>query len=148
MRLQAKLRETAAGGVVIQGEHVLLLRRPSGEWVMPKGKLELGEAEVTAALREVEEESGINATVVRPLGTTHYRYLTPAGNLVHKSVHWFLMKYEGGDLNLEPSFSEGRFVPVEEAVHMLTFDNDREVLKKARAKIAAGQWAVLREYNA
>ncbi len=131
-----KFRETAAGGVVLRDGEVLVLRRHSGEWVMPKGKLRLSETREEAALREVHEESGLSVAIAEPLGTTHYQYPTRSASLVHKTVYWFLMQYTSGDLKLEPSFREGRFLPPEEALRLLTFVNDRDILRTALAKLA------------
>jgi 8-oxo-dGTP pyrophosphatase MutT (NUDIX family) len=130
-----KIREASAGGVVFHEGRVLVLRRGTGEWVMPKGKVEAGELDAEAALREVKEESGLSATIVEPLGMTHYRYPAASNDPIHKTVRWFLMKCRESDLEIEPVFGEGRFVQPEEALQLLTFAGDQEVLRKALAQI-------------
>ena len=82
----------AAGGVVVDrrdgGQRVLVVHRPAyDDWSLPKGHIDAGETPSAAALREVTEETGVAARIVRELGTTQYR----SGTL-HKQVHWFLME--------------------------------------------------------
>jgi len=82
----------AAGGVVIDRrddrQRVLVVHRPAyDDWSLPKGHVDAGETPSAAALREVAEETGVAARIVRELGTTQYR----SGTL-HKQVHWFLME--------------------------------------------------------
>lgn len=127
----AKLRETSAGGVVFDGARVLVVQRSSGEWLFPKGHLEEDEAPGEAALREVAEETGLQVYLVAPLGTTSYTFYNPSGRPVRKTVHWFLMERRGGELMLEPLFRRAAFVPPEEALRLLTFENDRRLLRRA-----------------
>ena len=55
--------EQSAGGVVLLGNAILLLRKYNGDWVLPKGKIESGESHEEAALREVKEETGVKANI-------------------------------------------------------------------------------------
>jgi 8-oxo-dGTP pyrophosphatase MutT (NUDIX family) len=130
-----KLREKSAGGVVMHQRKVLVLRHESGEWVMPKGKIEEHESDSAAAIREVKEETGVTALVGMSLGTTQYEYPLN-GSTVHKTVHWFLMNSIDENLRIEPVFDEAKFVTPEEALELLTHDNDRTILKKAIAMLA------------
>ncbi len=80
----------AAGGVVKneQGQVLFILRR--GKWDLPKGKVEVGEDLPSAALREVEEECGIRASIRQPIGETWHTY--PLGEQqVMKRTQWFAM---------------------------------------------------------
>jgi ADP-ribose pyrophosphatase YjhB (NUDIX family) len=90
-----KFRETSAGGVVLRAGEVLLLQRRTGEWVLPKGHIEEGESKADAAVREVQEETGLAVEAIEPLGTTQYRFTNKSGILVHKTVHWFLYGMAG-----------------------------------------------------
>jgi 8-oxo-dGTP diphosphatase len=81
----------AAGAVVIDdGERILLVRRgrsPSaGEWTLPGGRVEAGEAPEAAVVRELREETAIEARVVAPLGV-----VTIARDDVVYAIHEFLM---------------------------------------------------------
>ena len=66
--------EQSAGGVVLLGNAILLLRKYNGDWVLPKGKIEPGESHEEAALREVKEETGVKANIDKYLGEIHYTY--------------------------------------------------------------------------
>lgn len=132
--LKTKLRETSAGGVVFYGWRVLILHRKSGEWVMPKGKLEEGESPAGAALREVQEETGLSAQIVEEIGPTRYRYSRRnSGAAIEKTVYWYLMDSDSQRLVLEPSFDQGVFASPEEALSLLTHPGDGDILKRAVA---------------
>ncbi|MGQ9753766.1 MAG: NUDIX hydrolase [Thermaceae bacterium] len=123
------MRVLGAGGVVFnkKGE-VLLLRDRMGYWVFPKGHLEEGESPTEAAVREVREETGIQARPLRPLPST--RYINPKG--VEREVLWFLMEGEGTP-RLEAGMTGAGFFPVEEAKRLLSFPEDLELLEAALA---------------
>jgi hypothetical protein len=83
----------AGGGLVMndRGEFLSILR--NGIWDLPKGKLEKGEDFQIAALREVEEETGLTGLqLVEPLISTYHTYPLK-GELVLKKTKWFEMKY-------------------------------------------------------
>ncbi|MET0836744.1 MAG: NUDIX hydrolase [Thermoleophilaceae bacterium] len=117
----------AAGGVVLDPEgRVALVHRPRyDDWTLPKGKLDRGESFEDAALREVEEETGLRCRLVRELPSSEY--LDPKGR--SKVVRYWLMEVEhdpGFVLNDE--VDELRWVPVEEAPALLTYPRDAEIL--------------------
>ncbi|MCS7057423.1 MAG: NUDIX hydrolase [Meiothermus sp.] len=121
-----------AGGVLFnsQGE-VLLIRDRMGYWCFPKGHVEEGEDLAEAALREVEEETGIRAEVVGELPTT--RYINNKG--VPRVIHWFLMRGEGA-VRLERGLSGGGFFDPEEARRLLAFQEDVALLEQALGRRA------------
>jgi len=87
----------AGGGLVFnsRGEFLVIYRR--GIWDLPKGKLEKGEDFQTAALREVEEETGLKGLqVVDPLMSTYHTYTLKRKRIL-KKTRWFEMKYEGSE---------------------------------------------------
>ena len=123
---------THAGGVVfrtVDGERTYLLVESSttpGEWVLPKGHIEDEETPEAAAVREVQEEAGVRATVVAPAGETEYAI---DGQPVR--VRFFLMRYQG-----EISRQEDRALTwrrYDEALRLLRFDDTRRVLEQAHA---------------
>jgi 8-oxo-dGTP pyrophosphatase MutT (NUDIX family) len=126
-----KYRETSAGGVVFRNGTVLILQTPSDEWVLPKGKIEDGESGADTAMREVLEETGIQTEAVEPLGVTQYRYRKPSGVTINKVVHWLLMEYRSGQIQVESIFQDGRFVTPNEALRLLSHGNDREIVEQA-----------------
>ena len=80
--------EVSAGGVVLFGNTILLLRKFNGDWVLPKGKVEEGENNQEAALREVSEETGVKADILKYLGEIHYTFKEnwDENRAVHKTV--------------------------------------------------------------
>jgi len=126
----------AAGGVVLrQGpagpEVVLAGRLADASWVLPKGTPDPGESIEETALREVREESGLEVRITRPLGSMDYWFVV-SGQRVHKRVHFFLMEAVGGDLALhDEEYDAVRWVAVDDARRMLSFDSYREILDRA-----------------
>jgi len=85
----------AGGGVVLndRGEFLVILR--NGIWDLPKGKLEKGEDFATAAMREVEEETGLHGLkMLDPLSSTYHTYKLK-GKRILKKTKWFVMQYSG-----------------------------------------------------
>jgi 8-oxo-dGTP diphosphatase len=118
----------AAGGIILRDGGVLLIHRPGYEdWSFPKGKLHEGEAWEDAALREVEEETGLRCELGAHAATT--RYFDRFGR--DKEVRYFLM-----DSNDEPAarneVDEVRWVPLEEAAELLSYERDRELVSRLR----------------
>jgi len=117
----------AAGGVVLHEGRVLLVHRPRyDDWTLPKGKLDRGESFEDAALREVWEETGLRCTLGRELGGTEYRDRKDRP----KVVRYWLMEPDDEPGSFEPNdeVDEVRWVALEEAAELLTYDRDREVL--------------------
>ncbi len=123
----------AAGGLVCRrDEHgimeILVVHRPAyDDWSFPKGKLEAGEREEDAATREVEEETGLRCRLDREVATTRYRDARGRP----KTVRYWLMTPVGGELGAANEIDDARFVPVSDAVGLLTYARDRELLEAA-----------------
>jgi 8-oxo-dGTP pyrophosphatase MutT (NUDIX family) len=135
------LEQISAGGVAFRrrdsGVEVAVVSVvPSRRWQLPKGIIDAGESEETAALREVREEAGIECEIVEKIETVEYWYVATArGERVryHKFVHFFLLKYVSGDVaDHDREIAEARWVSAEEAVEMLAFKSEKEVVKKAQ----------------
>ena len=132
----------AAGAVVVRRGEVLLVHRPKyDDWSFPKGKLDPGEHPAAAAVREVEEESGVRVRLGRPL--SQQRYLVGNGVVSEKVVdYWvgFPGQGEDGDVRRFRPNSEvdrlGWFSP-KKARKVLTYEHDRETLDEALADVAA-----------
>ncbi len=137
-----KRRVTSAGGVVLRGcrhPRVLLITLKGGRvWALPKGQVEPGERYPDTARREVREETGARARVRAPLGSIRYHFTVREDGRhvrVTKTVHYFLMDYRGGRLRPQVEEVDGvAWVPVEDALSRLTYDNERVILKKGLSR--------------
>ena len=120
----------AAGGVVSRRDgagrpEVLVIHRPRYEdWTLPKGKLLPGETHEQAALREVEEETGIRCELGRELAST--RYHDRKGRL--KAVRYWAMRPVAGSFSPHDEVDEVRWVSFADAKRILTYGRDVEVL--------------------
>lgn len=127
---------TSCGGVVIfRGKILLLYKNIHNKyegWVLPKGTVEEGETHEVTALREVKEESGARAEIVRYIGNSSYSFNIP-GDEVKKCVHWYLMKGESyySKPQKEEFFCDSGYYKYHEAYHLLKFPNEKEILEKA-----------------
>ncbi len=88
------IEATSCGGVVIfRGKILVLYKNYKNKyegWVLPKGTVEAGEDYKTTALREVKEEAGVSASIIKYVGKSQYSFNTPQ-DMVEKDVHWYLM---------------------------------------------------------
>jgi len=111
---------------LLRDGRVLLVHRPRyDDWSLPKGKLELGETWEECALREVAEETHLSCTLGPEAGRTHYR--DSSGR--EKEVRYFLMTATGEP---EPrnEVDEVRWVPLEEAPALLSYEHDAELVSR------------------
>ena len=117
----------AAGGVVVRDGLVAMVHRPKyDDWSLPKGKLDPGETWEQAALREVEEETGLRCTLAEPLEST--RYTDPNGR--PKEVRYWRMAV-AADTGFEAGgeVDELRWVALAEAEALLTHSHDRALVR-------------------
>ena len=141
-------REFSAGGVVVRrlsGRWVMAAIRPGGKpegtWALPKGLIAPGEKGEATALREVAEETGVEATPVEKLGDVRYVY-TWAGERVFKVVSFFLFRYKRGrlgDITAEHAHevAETRWLPLDEAPKLLAYKGEREMAAKALDRLGS-----------
>ncbi len=115
-------------------------------WQLPKGLVGAGEPPEAAAMREVREEAGVETELVAPIETIEYWYVATerGGGRVrfHKRVHFFLFRYRAGRVeDHDDEVHEARWVPLAEAGAQLAFANERRVVERAAATVAAaGEW--------
>ena len=88
------IEATSCGGVVIYRGKILTLYKSYKHkyegWVLPKGTVEKGEDYKDTALREVKEEAGVSASIIKYVGKSQYSFCVPE-DVVEKDVHWYLM---------------------------------------------------------
>ncbi|MFB0972684.1 MAG: NUDIX hydrolase [Neofamilia sp.] len=136
------MKEISAGGVVFNSKKILLLRKFNGGWVLPKGHVKKGEKYSETALREVKEESGINAKLGQYIDSIEYQYFNfRKMKKSHKTVHWFTMY--STDMEFIPleeeGFNEARYVETEKALKFLIHNNEKTIIKKAIELICEGE---------
>lgn len=136
-----KVRERSAGAVVFRRARgrleILLVRDRFGRWSLPKGHVEAGETPEQAAVREVEEETGVRGRVVGRLPGTRY-YFRRGRELVHKEVDYFLAEEAGGEATPQAGeIEEVRWVALADALALNEYENNIPVLRAALAALAA-----------
>lgn len=124
----------SCGGVVIFRGKILLLyksykNRYEG-WVLPKGTVEDGEDYEATARREVREESGARASIVKFIDESQYTFTVPQGT-VNKHVYWYLMMGESyySRPQREEYFMDSGFYKYHEAYHLLKYPNEKRILE-------------------
>ncbi|MGH2635384.1 MAG: NUDIX hydrolase [Actinomycetota bacterium] len=131
--------EVSAGGVVYRtgddGIEICLAarrtRRGDLAWGLPKGLVEPDEAPEEAAVREVLEETGLEAQIEDDLGTIRYFYVWE-GVRVRKQVRFFLMRATGGDVAThDEEMEDVRWFAIGRAVKRAAYRGEREVLERA-----------------
>ncbi|HTK03686.1 MAG TPA: NUDIX domain-containing protein [Alphaproteobacteria bacterium] len=131
-------REFSAGGVVHRSDKWLITASapsklfPKISWRLPKGWIDEEEKIEDAALREVREEAGVEAKIIKKIGTSFYVYNNPERGRIMKFVTFYLMEYvkdlpEGHDAET----SEVVWLDFDEAYKKLSFSGEKQVLKKA-----------------
>ena len=135
-------REFSAGGVLVRrfrGRWWLAAIRPGGRpeglWALPKGNIGRGEDPEATAVREVAEETGIEAVSTGKLGDVRYVY-TRGGQRIFKVVSFYLLRYRRGRIDNVPKafrheVDEARWLPLEEAPRLLAYRSEREMAEKA-----------------
>lgn len=130
------IETVSCGGIVIHKGKILLLykeykQRYTG-WVLPKGTVEPGEEHAQTALREVKEESNVDAQIMKYMGPSHYSF-NGREDIINKTVHWYLMK----SFNFytkpqrEEYFVDAGYYKFYEAYHLVKFADERQMIKKA-----------------
>ena len=137
MTSRPRTREAvSAGGVVYREDAGTLLialcgRTRTATWNLPKGTPDDGETVEQTALREVQEETGLEVEIESGLGHIEY-WFTRDSQRFHKKVHFFLMGERGGSFDLhDPEFDVVEWFPAQQAVRSLTFKTESGVVRRA-----------------
>lgn len=138
--------EFSAGGIVFKKEKeqlMILVAQHSQHhgWVFPKGligdKIEKEKKEDTA-IREVLEETGISAKIIKPLGPVEYWYVFE-GQKIKKTVYYFLMEYLSEDLSAKDLEMENvEWILMENVENKLTYKSDKKIWEEAKRYLFSG----------
>jgi 8-oxo-dGTP diphosphatase len=132
--------QISAGGVAFRKidarlEAAIVAVNPSRRWQLPKGIIDAGESAEIAAVREVREEAGIETELLELIEKVEYWYVgNYQGERVrfHKFVYFYLLKYLRGSIeNHDHEIAEARWVTIDEAIEMLAFKSEKDVVAKA-----------------
>ncbi len=138
---RATRNEHSSGGAVISFRDrvpyvALIATRGRTRWGLPKGAVAAGETSEQAALREVKEETGLEAKIIKSLDTIEY-FFRAAGVLIRKRVDFYLMEYVDGELT--PQLSEVddvEWVELSVAIERASFDSEKKLLEMAQREIS------------
>lgn len=140
------LDQVSSGGVAFRQtktslEVAIVLSKPRLRWQLPKGIVDPGESPEVTAVREVREEAGLETDLLTLIETIEYWYRSNRNGKpvrFHIFVHFYLLQYRSGKVaDHDHEVEEARWVSIDEAIEMLAFKNEREVVAKAREMIAA-----------
>ena len=126
---------SCGGGVIFRGKILVLYKKYRNRydgWVLPKGTVEAGESFEDTAIREIMEESGVEAVIRGYIGDTNYTF-NVGSDVVNKRVHWYLCQtysYKSKPQK-EEYFNDSGFYKFHEAKHLLKFSNERQIVTKA-----------------
>jgi 8-oxo-dGTP pyrophosphatase MutT (NUDIX family) len=132
--------EHSSGGAVLSFRDgvpyvALIATRGRLRWGLPKGAVSEGETSEQAALREVQEETGLEAVIVKPLDTIEY-FFRASGTLIRKTVDFYLMNYVSGTMT--PQLSEVddvQWVELSEAIQRASFDSEKKLLEMTLSEV-------------
>ncbi|MDO9486118.1 MAG: NUDIX hydrolase [Actinomycetota bacterium] len=139
-----RVEEISAGGLVLdhssEPPRAALIgrldRRGHLIWSLPKGHVEEGETKEAAAIREVHEETGIEGSVLAPLGVIDFWFMAE-DRRVHKTVHHFLLSAHGGELSdADREVVEVAWVPLDEVAGRLAYADERKLMEKVPELLA------------
>lgn len=130
-----RVEEISAGGLVrsADGSKALLIGRHDKRgrtlWSLPKGHIEPNESPEQAAVREVGEETGIEAVIVRHLGTIDFWFMAD-GKRIHKTVHHYLMDAVGGVLTAQTAeVDDVAWFDLDRVVAQLAYSDERKLIR-------------------
>ena len=138
-----RVDEVSAGGLVVDttGKLGLLIGRRDQKdatgkrilWSLPKGHIEEGETPEQAALREVQEETGIESIIEKSLGVIDFWFMA-GGKRIHKTVHHYLFRESGGLLAAqETEVDEVAWFPLSEIIEKLAYPDEKKLISRTQA---------------
>lgn len=138
--------QVSAGGVTFrrrEGKIEIALIGVNGDrWQLPKGAVGKEETAEGAALREVREETGLKAELLAPIDKIEYWFYSKSQGdrvRIHKYVYFFLMRFLSGDTgDHDFEVREARWMEIDRAIDLLSFESEKKVARSAEEMIQAG----------
>jgi len=141
--------QVSSGGVIFRKnndmvEIALVSVKDGSVWCLPKGIVDKGESPEKTAVREVSEETGLRGRIVEKLGEIKYWYYIKEGNIkCRKTVHFFLMEYEGGDVaDHDWEVDSASWFQIDEALKKVNYKSEKELLEKAKKNLLQNEYSV------
>jgi 8-oxo-dGTP diphosphatase len=138
--------QVSSGGVIFRRydgsiEVAMVAVKGGNVWCLPKGLIDKGEVPEKTAIREVAEETGLKGRIIEKLGEITYWYYIKEENIkCRKTVHFFLMEYEGGDVsNHDWEVDDASWFLIDEALKKASYRGEKEIIEKARKKLIDGK---------
>lgn len=132
-------RQVSSGGIIFRKNNtaieIALIAVKGGKvWCLPKGIIDKGESPEMTAVREVAEETGLNGRIIEKLGEiTYWFYIKEEEARCQKTVHFFLIEYEGGDISKHDfEVDMASWFPIDDALKMASYKGEKEMIEKAR----------------
>jgi 8-oxo-dGTP pyrophosphatase MutT (NUDIX family) len=139
MRPGPIVRQVSSGGVIFRKnddsvEIALVAVKDGKVWCLPKGIIDKGEEPDETAIREVSEETGLKGRVIEKLGEINYWYYLKEENAkCRKTVHFFLLEYETGDISKHDwEVDKAAWFQIDDALKIASHKNERDIIEKAR----------------
>jgi 8-oxo-dGTP pyrophosphatase MutT (NUDIX family) len=128
----------AAGGVCIREDGLMIVGLRRGGWRLPKGRLEPGESDEAAAIRELGEETGRAVEIVAPIGVRRHLTRTDTGARAPKRTRFYLMRDRGVAREPDGEFSRLEWWTLERASQDLAFEDERLIVERALILVRDG----------
>lgn len=131
------LIRNCTGGIVFNGDKVLMIENDKHEWAFPKGVIRVNQKLTEVVVRRVKLETGVDAKVVAPCGKTHYEfYSITRRKPVHNNISWFIMKTDDVKpvANKEENILNAKFFDIQVAMEKVTYSQDKSLLLMAYQK--------------
>ena len=139
MKVASLKTQVSSGGIIFRKhnditEIAMVAVKGGNVWCLPKGLIDKGEVPEKTALREVEEETGLKGRIIEKLGEITYWYYIKEENIkCKKTVHFFLMEYEAGDVSKhEWEVVNAAWFPIYVALKKARYKGEREIIEMAR----------------
>lgn len=146
MKPAALKTQVSSGGVIFRKnndivEIALIAVKGGNVWCLPKGVIDKGEIHEMTALREVEEETGLKGRIIEKLGEiTYWYYIKDENAKCKKTVHFFLMEYEGGDISDHDwEVDRASWFTIDEALKKASYRGEKEMIEKVKKRLADGK---------